>query len=131
MQAYLHTFPELAGTPFGQLQFYFPDATIYGVIRKQPRRCILNPSHSLPLAADDEIITIRPTALSRADFQPLREPVAVSLGTLPKSRMDAGCASYWRLARFRAVKLVRMHECSRSDVASRRDLCRLSFMQWP
>ena len=80
VQAYLHTFPELAGTPCGDLQFYFPDATIYGLICKNPRRCILNPPHHQRLRPEDEIIAIRPTALASSDFQPLATPVSVGIG---------------------------------------------------
>ncbi|KAK9808551.1 hypothetical protein WJX73_007473 [Symbiochloris irregularis] len=80
-QVYLHGFPQLAGTRFGDLGRRFPDATVYGLIRQRPiRRCVLNPDHDLQLEEDDQVILLRPTGLAPSQFEPRPQPVEVPAG---------------------------------------------------
>ena len=100
LQAYLHNFPQLQGKPFGHLFAHFPEGTPYGIVRKGPRRCILNPEHSLVLKGDDEIILLRPTDLARSDFWPLSEPVKVDPGA---QRLAGAALAGWHIARAEEV----------------------------
>ena len=86
LQVYLQRMPELAGKTFGELICHLPQATAYGLVQSRSRRCLLNPPAETVIDRRDEIVVIRSTDLSKADIQPLAEPVHVDMGASP------GCA---------------------------------------
>ena len=79
-QVYLQRIPALAGKTFGELVFYLPQATAYGLVQSRSRRCLLNPPADTVIDQLDEIVMIRATDLSTAEMQPLDEPAEVDLG---------------------------------------------------
>lgn len=83
VQVYLQRMPELAGRTFGELIFHLPQATAYGLVQSRSRRCLLNPPAETVIDKRDEIVMIRSTDLSKADLQPLAEPVYVDMGAPP------------------------------------------------
>ena len=83
VQVYLQRMPELAGKTFGELICHLPQATAYGLVQSRSRRCLLNPPAETVIDKRDEIVMIRSTDLSKADIQPLAEPVRVDMGASP------------------------------------------------
>lgn len=43
LQVYLQRVPQLVGRTFGELAFYLPMATVYGIMQFSSRRCCLLP----------------------------------------------------------------------------------------
>ncbi|CAL8468748.1 g8288 [Coccomyxa elongata] len=79
-QVYLQRLPQLVGKTFGELQFYLPWATVYGLVQYATRRCVLNPPPDTRVENLDELIVIRATDLREHDVVPLAEPVRVDPG---------------------------------------------------
>ncbi|BDA43260.1 probable ion channel POLLUX at N-terminal half [Coccomyxa sp. Obi] len=79
-QVYLQRLPELVGKTFGELQFYLPWATVYGLVQYATRRCVLNPPADTRVENLDELILIRATDLREHEIVPLPEPVRVDPG---------------------------------------------------
>jgi hypothetical protein len=46
-QYHFHRFPELEGLPFSRLKYYFPTATVIGLINLRTRVCSFNPSSTI------------------------------------------------------------------------------------
>jgi len=76
--------PELVGRTFGELAFYLPNATVYGLVQYTTRRCVLNPPPDTVVRDFDEVILIRATELREDQVQPLPEPVHVDAGATPQ-----------------------------------------------
>lgn len=81
-QVYLQRLPQLVGKTFGELQFYLPWATVYGLVQYATRRCVLNPPPDTRVETLDELIVIRATDLREHEVLPLPEPVHVDPGAL-------------------------------------------------
>lgn len=77
------------GKTFGELQFYLPWATVYGLVQYATRRCVLNPPPDTRVENLDELIVIRATDLREHEVVPLAEPVRVDPGALT-SHFPAG-----------------------------------------
>ncbi|WIA22303.1 hypothetical protein OEZ85_004619 [Tetradesmus obliquus] len=63
---FMHAAHDLTGTRFRSLAFLFPDAIVMGVAHMASGRVTLNPMLDYVLAADDELILCRPTAIPTA-----------------------------------------------------------------
>ncbi len=95
---YLQRLPQLVGKTFGELQFYLPRATVYGLVQHATRRCVLNPPPGTSVADLDEIILIRSTDLREDQVLPLPQPVAVDPGvppTMSSAVFSARRMHYW------------------------------------
>ncbi len=76
------------GLRYGDLFKYFVDATVMGLYEQGERRVRVNPGPDEVVGPDDELIIIRPTSASAAEYVPLDVPVltdpgAESVGLVP------------------------------------------------
>ena len=85
VQVYLQRVPQLVGRTFGELAFYLPMATVYGIMQFASRRCFLNPPLDTVIQERDELILIRAVDLREEQVQPLLEPVQVANGAAPNT----------------------------------------------
>ena len=84
MQVYLQRVPQLVGRTFGELAFYLPMATVYGIMQFSRRRCYLLPPPDTVIQERDELVMIRAVDLREDQVQPLPEPVQVANGACPR-----------------------------------------------
>uniref|UniRef100_A0A383W1D6 Uncharacterized protein n=1 Tax=Tetradesmus obliquus TaxID=3088 RepID=A0A383W1D6_TETOB len=75
---FMHAAHDLTGTRFRSLAFLFPDAIVMGVAHMASGRVTLNPMLDYVLAADDELILCRPTAIPTGEFSHLPELLTIS-----------------------------------------------------
>ncbi|KAF6262463.1 hypothetical protein COO60DRAFT_628176 [Scenedesmus sp. NREL 46B-D3] len=75
---FMHAAPGLTGTRFRSLAFLFPDAIVMGVAHMSSGRVTLNPELEYALAADDELVLCRPTAIPTGEFAHLPELLTIS-----------------------------------------------------
>jgi len=73
-QYHMHAFPELVGQRFQHLKYYFPSATVLGIINLHRRVCRFNPTNAV-VKPGDELIFLRRTDRPYAEFRPLPQPV--------------------------------------------------------
>lgn len=76
----MHSFPQLVGKKFGELMGYFPNCTLYGLIKRKEHKCYLNPDPELVVGPEDELIMLRDRLNLLAQLQPLATPVPIDLG---------------------------------------------------
>mmetsp|Transcript_13718 Transcript_13718/g.38824 ORF Transcript_13718/g.38824 Transcript_13718/m.38824 type:complete len:1022 (+) Transcript_13718:260-3325(+) len=79
-QHHFHCFPELAGTPYRELKYYFPEATAVAVMNVRQGWCKWQPYDHV-LQEDDEIDFLRSGATPSEDFRPLPLPLRPDLSS--------------------------------------------------
>mmetsp|Transcript_30448 Transcript_30448/g.72452 ORF Transcript_30448/g.72452 Transcript_30448/m.72452 type:complete len:898 (+) Transcript_30448:202-2895(+) len=68
-QHYIHHFPELVGKRFRDLKYYFPDATVLGIINTGEGRCRWQP-HDAVVQPGDELDILRDGSIPHHEFRP-------------------------------------------------------------
>lgn len=79
-QGYMHSFPQLWGRRFGELPFYFPGASLLGILDPSTGSCSLAPLPDVRLQPGELLLLMRDSEIAFPEFQPLSDPVKVDAG---------------------------------------------------
>ena len=70
----------LQGRKFGELAYYFPNGSVFGLVNSARNRCLINPISETEVEEGDQLIMMRPTSIASKGYRPLTNPVKVDIG---------------------------------------------------
>jgi len=79
-QLHFHRFPELTGTAFKNLKYFFPNATVLGLLDRDNGLIMWNPLDA-ELGAEHVVLLLRPTDCQHGQYRPLPAPAVVDLSS--------------------------------------------------